>query len=895
MIERGKIVEVSISPSGSSLLVDAASGASLISVEDAYPFNASGGTLSINDVNYAYTSTDYDLNVITLGTPLTSAAFEGDFVYVVPAGASKWAMIDLADRDEGIRALTGNYTDKLDDGIRDLADQEDVLVSDENGRWEVVAIDEEIPMLLGDYIDPTGLPGGSDGVPPLVSPTATVTSLGWSGGLFIKWPAVANPDPIRYRVFLDSINPPIQQLTETSGLMASASELPDGTDLVPGTTYYVRIQAYEVEDGNGPLGAVSSGTPILVPADAVSQDIMVVNELFTRDGYFGTVNAENIIGEQLEAVLAVVGALTVGGNIRITPEDGIVISTSSGDTIFPADGSDIILSAEVVALALTVMGNLSIRGTNNEISKGAKVVLESGVTNPATQPSVSGSLLSKPAYKGLWSRGFAPHPGVANTWINADSVADGAIVALSESSPGTYDAGSLAFAGDWRLSRDGARTEVRGAFGGLAVVGSDAFILCQVSENVPGTLNLEWYIYRVHWNGPGVHDWSYSARWKYRPDDSGGATSAVLGGNSPYSPGIFAQSGSLWVAQARKDTGVVWLTQFTTAGIMLQRINATYDGSDWAVKRDIQSGWGGAADLGGTAKLWFTFSGLSNAYCVNAGTGAREISNQFPLGTTEPNGLYFDGTRFRSRTPETMQTHSRVINSDLASNAVNVAFTWRKADATGPDFAQFETAKSPEFSTLGLSKRQWIKVTTPPIPNDPTDANDADSVSIYIARGAAPVNADYKLAATPAAGVTSVVIDQIPTATGNPPASNNFGSSTPAAVESVNGDGSPFIELNGDGSWRLGPLRGDSLGALNMSKVEQAGSGVITPVASTNTSIVVTFPVPFDTTPMVVANLVVGGPSNRWYSVNNITTTGFTFTINASTNTPCPFNWIAKA
>src|SRR5690606_23299374 len=109
--------------------------------------------LVINEEVLVYLSVDFDTDMITLATPLTVAASGGDHVAVYPYGAQWVAMVDLADGDEGVRALIVNEQERWRDGIRNEGEQESVLISDETGRWEVKSIDEEIPVLDGGFID----------------------------------------------------------------------------------------------------------------------------------------------------------------------------------------------------------------------------------------------------------------------------------------------------------------------------------------------------------------------------------------------------------------------------------------------------------------------------------------------------------------------------------------------------------------------------------------------------------------------------------------------------------------------------------------------------------------------------------------------------------------------
>lgn len=72
---------------GSEMLAAATVGATTLFVDSAEDFDDAGGDLDINGVRYAYTSSNIDLDTITLATPgLTASVAVGDGVYVVLGG-----------------------------------------------------------------------------------------------------------------------------------------------------------------------------------------------------------------------------------------------------------------------------------------------------------------------------------------------------------------------------------------------------------------------------------------------------------------------------------------------------------------------------------------------------------------------------------------------------------------------------------------------------------------------------------------------------------------------------------------------------------------------------------------------------------------------------------------
>lgn len=153
--QTGKITEVHIEPTGNFLAADVLSSATVLFVDDAYDFSALGGTLTVaGGADLAYVSVDYEADSITLAAPIGVAASRDDPVLVTPGGYTKWAMIDFEDNDQGIQAVipTG-VSMTMADGIRDPNNQETAICDDTSGRWEVVSVNDEVPIVQADNID----------------------------------------------------------------------------------------------------------------------------------------------------------------------------------------------------------------------------------------------------------------------------------------------------------------------------------------------------------------------------------------------------------------------------------------------------------------------------------------------------------------------------------------------------------------------------------------------------------------------------------------------------------------------------------------------------------------------------------------------------------------------
>jgi hypothetical protein len=120
-----------------------------------------------------------------------------------------------------------------------------------------------------------------DGSPPSTSPTPTIQS--GFGYLVARWAPVANNDPVIYEVHVSATNgftPGAGTLmAQVDGTYASIRTLQDGSALVNGTTYYVRLIAKDA-DGAAAAGAQASGTPQAI----VSADVTSISGAKVKDG-----------------------------------------------------------------------------------------------------------------------------------------------------------------------------------------------------------------------------------------------------------------------------------------------------------------------------------------------------------------------------------------------------------------------------------------------------------------------------------------------------------------------------------------------------------------------------------------------------------------------------------
>jgi len=113
----------------------------------------------------------------------------------------------------------------------------------------------------------------ADGAAPGSSPTPTVTA--GPGFITASWAKVTNNDLVTYEVHISTTTgftaSGATKIGETTGLEYVITKYTDGSNLLPGTTYYVKTIAKDV-DGSAASSSQGSGTPYALPSSAQATD-----------------------------------------------------------------------------------------------------------------------------------------------------------------------------------------------------------------------------------------------------------------------------------------------------------------------------------------------------------------------------------------------------------------------------------------------------------------------------------------------------------------------------------------------------------------------------------------------------------------------------------------------
>lgn len=189
----GWVLEVDTMPLGSTLTADTAIGATTLAVWDAFDFEPTGGTLSLNGTQYAYTAADPDTDIITLAAPLDVAALEADQVIAWDADngtemVETVALVEVenvGDEDDPVPcSVSHSLIPMLPAGSRG-GRGETVVVDESGGRWRVVDVLAAAAVMDAGYLDP----GWADYTPVLTNDLGVPIDLGTGGEIAGKFAA----------------------------------------------------------------------------------------------------------------------------------------------------------------------------------------------------------------------------------------------------------------------------------------------------------------------------------------------------------------------------------------------------------------------------------------------------------------------------------------------------------------------------------------------------------------------------------------------------------------------------------------------------------------------------------------------------------------------------------
>jgi hypothetical protein len=170
----------------------------------------------------------------------------------------------------------------------------------------------------------------TDGVAPASSPTPTVRGL--LKGLEVSWTPIVNADPVTYEVHVSATSGFTPSATTKVGEVGGDGfgfhirKLNDGSDLVYGTTYFVKLIAKD-EDGAAAPSAQASGTQLQVNTpdivvNSITTALLAIEDyvdfLATSSPAAPAAGAVRVHGENLGGVAHLWAKLSTGIKLNLT-------------------------------------------------------------------------------------------------------------------------------------------------------------------------------------------------------------------------------------------------------------------------------------------------------------------------------------------------------------------------------------------------------------------------------------------------------------------------------------------------------------------------------------------------------------------------------------------------
>lgn len=824
MAEQGFVYDVKLYRFGSYAASAASAGATSLPVEDASDFDEDGGSVTVYAAGgtntYAYSKVDFDLDVLTLTSPLVNAVVEGDRCEVYPAASEKRAVILTNDSEETIDArVPVEMVDVFDQGIRVESERENVLVDLVDDEWVVVDMPGQEPTRDGNYIDPTTLPPSPPPAPTVPPSSPAPTVIGGIAYLHVRWDPINHDSAFFVEVHVSTTSgftPTLGSGTtkvgsSVNGTSFTVTAMPDGSLLQVGTVYYVKTIAYN-DAGAASPSAQGQGELRLVDSPDISASAV----------WAGTVTADSITGGTLNVDVAVAGSLTATGaageTVSLNGEGFFVRGAPAiGSPVlveFPTDGAKPnIVSGTLEATTLTVTGNADGLGATfraaNAIAGGATLLLQNAVAQPNASPSV----------QAVWPSATlqAPTAPTNDFWVNrvpGGVASDGthlfwcAFTGLSEAyhlCKSRLDGGTT---GNARATvstgyvSDGHANRVPM---GVVVIGTKAYVPCRAYT----TSGFDDLVIRRYDAATLAFESEFTALSNFfsrNLSDNGGNNACIRSGW----PVCSATDGTdIFVGYTRASDTNFTVRRINTSGVLQQTYTSGYAINPFFYPDPAYtlSLYVGNADFG-TRRFILNDGVKMRSFTESAGVLTRSSNEDFPVPNRSGRGIdeqlvldgygsdgyLWDGTRFKAIAVGSGSFTDFPIRSHSTTRWTTESGTWWVSQTQYDSVGPYETTQSPRTS-IGMSRRAYLQVTIA--------TSSTGSGRVYVGRGSSdPGRTAMWLNATLTTGALSTTLDTVTFAGTNPPASGNFPASTPAKIYSQYlspTDGNPAIELGGDG------------------------------------------------------------------------------------------------
>ena len=579
--------------------------------------------------------------------------------------------------------------------------------------------------------------------------------------------------------------------------------------LVYDTKYYVKIVA-RTYNLSGPASTEASDELYKVGNTEIS----------AQYAYFGSVAADQITTGNLTATVGITTGKIQVGNLVIDPSGiniPLIDSTSGMNTgviSLPSTGANAkFIGVEVDATSINVQDKLTVAGNNNKIA--GTVTIQQTIAAPQTGPTISvaqapasekvipsPSLGTPSVYIGLWKDGTDWYTCSNDYYIYKINATTGATTLVSSQLVNVLKTYRPDFVQIVSITQP-------------VKWGSSWYIAMQVESNVVEVGNYQTIV--TQWSSNAFDNMGQLQGIWFSKQTAGWSTNTVAQGQKR--PALYSDGANL---HAMIPTGInsFKYVRFASANlgtwtVLATKTTATYENHSTAFCKPAA----GTSDIG--AGWLYYIGGKSNQRTLVKGFDANMNLNQaaYNFGDgADIGGIGHDGTDFwvLTRDSSASPIYLKRLPLNTTNKTITAANTWFDANGT-----THETQAGPSTGYTQPA-RSWFTITTVAPPEAQSVAVEAANTGRIYARsdGGSPLRMQNAggtsnalpvgtLAFTPARGT-------IDNATGlAPPGSNGFiGVATPGSIKSAAVDGalSPYIQLNGDGSGRLGPFAWDAAG-----------------------------------------------------------------------------------
>ena len=525
-----------------------------------------------------------------------------------------------------------------------------------------------------------------------------------------------------------------------------------------------------------------------------------------NQGYFrGELGAGTVTTDTLSSTITMSSTFRTADTGRRVEFNGDGITAYRSDNSImvqlPTDGSKAAsFDGDLLASSLTISDQMAIRGTNNELSRGATLTLQSGTTAPTSPPQVTVD----------WNTITLPADGTFDPYRYGITVQGGwfripVVVYGSGTYIESYD--MVTGAKQWGSLNTSANDGMYNGLGGITSIGNNVYLL---GQNAAGAWRLMGFTFSTAVSGTPTRLFNV----------------AYPQGSDHRRPALGNDGTNLIVTFTNVSSNLAQYWTFSaTTGARIGTGNATSSNvsfsSDMASinKGVFDNGFGQA---GGTCFV-VTSRNHTTAWVFNNSFQKIDQYN-FPLIAKPAGQCYANGKfyTYDSIGHRIIEHTSLSWNESIAGQSTwYAANTWYNTDATN---GSKETTMGP-IKSFTMKQRARVTVTSPPLPIRPVPntVDDATAAGVYMARGVStPTRLLMERQAYLADGVRSVIYDTsnpatLPAAGANavnpPPVSSNYPASSPAVLRSDN----DRFTLNGDGSGQWGSLSVDSSGNTTLA------------------------------------------------------------------------------